>query len=326
MHPKVSVVITSFNQADTIRQTIDSVMDQHCEFPFEIIIGDDCSTDNTSEICEEYVNRYPGIFKLFFHKENMGVGANFAFCVKQAAGEFIAVCAADDYWHNREKLKTQVRFFEDQPDYGLLYTDYNLLNLKTGKAINSFLKSTKTAIYEGHGLIGSFFAGKVPVLTLTVMFRKELFDKYIPADDFITYRFPLEDWPTWLILSKYTRIGYMDISTGTYRYGQESISHTTRYEKIKERFAREKPMYRYLCEMFPEDISYDEKGYESYVKSVLLNLAYQKSDYSAAKKYAGQMSELGYKNFKSACAKYWVTFKLFVLIKSLKKYYLGDRF
>lgn len=324
--PLISIIVTSFNQANTLGKTIESILHQKIIPTYEIIIGDDFSSDNTRIICNEYSSRYPEIIQTIYHEENIGVGANFAICVKKARGKYISVCAADDYWHYPDKLQLQFDYLERNESVGLVYTDYNRTDLLNRKTIKNFLKSTKTKIFEGSGLTKAFFEGKVPVLTLTVMFRKELFDKYVPADDYIRFRFPLEDWPTWLILSKYSSIGYIDISTGTYRYGQESISHTTRYEKIEKRFAREKPMYRYLCEMFPEDISYDERGYESYVKSVLLNLAYKKSDYSAAKKYAGQMSELGYKNLKSTCAKNWGTFKLFMLIKSMKKYYLGDRF
>src|SRR5205823_1701392 len=113
---------------------------------------------------------------------------------------------------------------------------------------------------EGGGLMKEIFKGKVPMLTLTVFFRKELFDKYVPGDDFIKNKFSLEDWPTWLILSKYSKIKYLPVSTATYRRGHDSISNPLQYEKIEKRFKTEHVMYKYLCDRYPDDLVYDEKG------------------------------------------------------------------
>ncbi len=318
--PIVSIIVTSFNQAGTIEQTFDSILNQNCGPVYEIIIGEDFSSDNTREICNEYLNKYPGVFIPLFHKRNVGVGANFAMCMKQAIGKYIAICAADDYWHNSDKLKLQIDFLEKNPQIGLVYTDYDKLDLKSGRIIKNYIKSTGKEIFEGPGLMKAFFEGKVPVLTLTVMFRKELFDKFIPADDYIKYHFPLEDWPTWLILSKFTEIGYIDISAGIYRYGGESISHTLRYDRAIERFAKEKIMYKYLCEKFPEDLFYNEAGYDNYVKRVLLNLAYKKLDYQAANTYAQELTHMKVENFKIKMAKHRFTFFIFGCLKLIRKY------
>lgn len=314
----VSVIVTAYNQANTIKQTLDSIFSQKCEFPFEIIIGDDCSTDGTQFICTEYNNRYPEIVQLLYHAENVGVAANFALCIQKAKGKYITLCAADDFWHNPAKLQLQVDYLESHPDYGLIYTDYDKLNIHTGKTIRDYLKTSKKKIYVGSGLITTFFKGQVPTLTLTVMFRKDLFDKYVPADDYIKYRFPLEDWPTWLILSKYTKIGYLPISTGTYRYGHESISNPIQYEVVKYRFNKEHMMYKYLCDMFSEDLSYDENSYLSYVSQILLNLAYKKFDFPAAKKYANEIENYGSRNLKVMVAHNKFTFQIFALLKLFK--------
>jgi len=315
----VSVIVTSYNQVHTITHTLDSILTQKCRFTFEIIIGDDCSTDGTLDIICEYHERYPGIIKPIFHKENIGIASNFANCVKQAKGEYIAICAADDFWHNPDKLHLQIDFFKTHPDYGLLYTDYNKLNIETGKTIKDYLKTSHIKIYEGAGLINAFFIGKVPALTLTVMFRKELFDIYVPAEDYIKYRFPLEDWPTWLILSKHTKIGYLPFSTGTYRYGHESISHPLRYEVIQQRFSREKTMYKYLCDMFPDDLFYNELVYDRYVNNILLSLAYKKSDFNSATKYVNQLKELGSDNLRIRMAQNLVFFHIFSFLKRIKQ-------
>jgi glycosyltransferase involved in cell wall biosynthesis len=315
--PLISVIVTSFNQEKTIAQTLDSIICQKCNFFFEIIIGDDYSTDGTRNLILDYEQRFPDIIKPLFQISNTGVAANFVSCVRKAKGKFVAICAADDFWHNPAKLQLQVNFFKTNPDYGLLYTDYDKLNIHKCKIVKSYLKTSNKTIYEGEGLVNFFFSGKVPVLTLTVMFRKDLFDKYIPADDYIKLKFPLEDWPTWMILSKYTKIAYLPVSTATYRYGHESISNPLQYDKIENRFAREKVMYKYLCDMFPEDLLYNENEYIIYSNSILLNLAFKRFDYQSARNYALRLTELGSNEIKINMARNWIPFRVYALLKYL---------
>lgn len=325
-NPLVSVVVVSYNHEKYIEKCISSILEQICNFQFEIIVGDDFSKDGTVNICSEFEVKYPKIVKPLFHQENIGIAANFAICVKKAKGKYIAICAADDYWHNPYKLQLQVDYLENHLDYGMIYTDYNKLHSITHKIYKNYLQDSKIKIYEGSGLLITFFKGLVPALALTVLFRKDLFDKYIPADDYIKFRFPIEDWPTWLILSKYTKVGYLPISTGTYRYGHESISNPSQYEMVERRFAKEQVMYKYLCDMFPEDLDYSECGYLNYVNSILLNLAYKKVDYSSAKKYAQKLRKLEPKEIKIALAQNRITFYLFAILKIIRQYFKKNLF
>ena len=315
----VSVIITSYNQASTIAKTLDSVLNQKTNYTYEIIIGDDCSTDNSREICLQYSEKYPHIIKPIFHKKNMGVGGNFATCSRAAEGKYIAICAADDFWHNRRKLQLQVDFMEENLKFGLLYTDYNKLNVSNDKLVENYLKKSGISIYQGTGLINEIFTGKVPILTLTVMFRKILFDKYIPVDDYIKFRFSLEDWPTWLILSKYTSIGYLPVSTATYLFGHESITNPISYEKIEKRLENEHIMFKYLCDMFPSELKYNEIDYRIYMYGIYLNLAYKKIDYLAAKKYASVLIDLKASNRKIKMTRTYFGFHLFASLKYIKK-------
>ena len=318
MKPLVSVIVTSYNQSNTIRHTLDLIISQKCSFHFEIIIGDDCSSDGTRELILSVKKQYPEKIITILHDENIGVAANFAICVKSALGKYIAICAADDYWHNPLKLQLQVNFFEQNTDYGLVYSDYDKLNSKSGRLVRNYLKKTKKEIFTGEGLMSKFIYGQVPALTLTVMFRKDLFDRYIPVDDYIKCNFTLEDWPTWLIMSKYTKVGFIKESTATYRYGYASISNPQFYKKIEERFAKEHKMVKYLSEMFPEEMQYNETIYLAYINHILLNLAYKKIDFHKAKEFSIKLNELGINNIKTKLAKDRFLFYTAALIKSFK--------
>lgn len=95
--PKVSVCVVTYNQEKYIRQCLQSIVDQECDFDFEVIVGDDGSTDATRTIVTEFAERYPGVVKPLFHAQNMGVGANFKYTHDQAIGEYIAHMDGDDY-------------------------------------------------------------------------------------------------------------------------------------------------------------------------------------------------------------------------------------
>lgn len=317
-NPTVSVVVTCFNQATTLAQTLDSILSQVCAFEFEIIIGDDFSTDGSNVICEAYSLKYPKKVKPVFHNQNVGVAANFVLSVQQAKGDYIAICAADDFWHNPAKLQQQVDFLEQNEKCGLLYTDYDKLNVKTQKITKSYLSTSGATIYEGSGLTKTIFSGKLPALTVTVMFRKELFDTYIPAKAYLEMKFTLEDWPTWLILSKYTNIAYLPISTATYRYGHESISNLQSYDKLHSRFSNEREMYKYLCNLLPEELHYDENEYDRYVNGVFLSLAIKKSDYLSAKRYSEFLSRLGDNSIKIKVLRCEIGFYLYSWMKRIK--------
>lgn len=313
----VSVIVTAYNQSETIEQTLDCILNQVCDFNFEIIIGDDCSTDCTKEICEKYRIEFPEVIKPLYHKVNVGVATNFVSCVQKSKGEFIAICASDDYWHNSSKLQLQVDCFLNNPDCGFIYTDYNKLNVRTGDITESFLRTTKTKIFEGENLIKTVFSGAFPALTLTVMFRKELFEKYIPVEDYIKHRFTLEDWPTWLIMTKYTRVVYLSESTATYRFGHDSLSNPSDYFKVVSRFEREKKMYKYICDLFPDDLNFDEKVYDIYIMRVLLSIAIKKNDYISAKKYASSLIRMGDRSFKARLSTFYFGFYCFITLKRL---------
>lgn len=317
---KVTVIVTLYNQANTLERTLNSILIQKCNFQYEIIIGNDFSSDNSKDICDKYKQLYPNIIKSIHHNENLGVGANFALCIQKAQGEFIAICAADDYWHNPDKLQIQVDFLENNPDCGLLYTDYDRYNIKTKKLIKEYLKYSKKKIFEGSNLFDLIFYSKVPILTLTVMLRNSTVNNYVPLNDYIKYRFSLEDWPTWIILSKYTKICYLPVSTSTYCYSHQSITNPTNYDYIIKRLKQDDIMARYLCKMFPNDLHYDENYFSNYTDTRLLNLAYIKNDFPFARKYSERLTTKGQKSLKVTFAKFKVTFKLFYLFKFIRKY------
>ncbi len=321
MNILASVIVTSYNQADTIRQTLESILKQDCLFEFEIIIADDNSTDKTQTIAQEFHEKFPKIIKLDFKRKNLGVGSNWALSVEKANGEFIFTCAADDFWHNNRKLHIQVEYMINHKSCGLLYSDYDILDISSQKITKSYLTKTNSNTLTGMNLMQDIFSGKVPILTLTTCFRKSLFDSYIPVNEYVKFRFPLEDWPTFLILSKYTQIDYLPISLATYRKGHDSISNPSTFEKMQKKFQLEHTMYRYLCDRFRDELIYNEKNYLNYQDSSFLSLCFKKKSFEMAKFYAQQLHKRKFYNLKTRVAHFKLLFYIYCFCQNFKNHY-----
>ena len=117
--PRVSVLMLTYNFSRYADEAIASVMGQICPFDFELIIGDDASTDGTVELCQRWTSRYPGRITLLTNERNSGLLANFARTYARCRGEYIAICEGDDYWTDRSKLRRQVEFLDAHPEYSM---------------------------------------------------------------------------------------------------------------------------------------------------------------------------------------------------------------
>lgn len=116
MKPRVSVCMIAYKHGAYIRQAIQSILSQDVDFPIELVIGDDCSPDDTALICDEFA-RLDGRVRLLSRERNLGVMPNFSRTLRACTGEYIAVCEGDDYWTDMLKLRKQVRLLDEHPEY-----------------------------------------------------------------------------------------------------------------------------------------------------------------------------------------------------------------
>jgi glycosyltransferase involved in cell wall biosynthesis len=121
--PTVSIFVCFYNQEQYVNQTLNSFIDQVCDFKFEIVIADDYSKDGTLQKCIEYQNMHPQIITILHREKNLGLVENFFEGLTHCKGKYIATCGGDDYWTDHNKLQTQVDFLEDNPDYVITYHD-----------------------------------------------------------------------------------------------------------------------------------------------------------------------------------------------------------
>lgn len=113
----ISVIVPTYNHEKYIQAALDSIFAQQTEYSFEVLIGDDFSTDGTRAILQEYKSYYPNCIRLFLSPKNLGATRNAFNLLTNARGKYLATLEGDDYWTDPEKLQQQVDFLESHPEY-----------------------------------------------------------------------------------------------------------------------------------------------------------------------------------------------------------------
>lgn len=120
--PLVSICVITYNHKAYIEQALESILAQKTNFEFEIVIGEDKSTDDTLAICRAYSEKYPHIIRLLDTRQNIGVVPNFIRTANACKGKYIAVLEGDDYWIDDYKLQKQADVLEQDTERTICFT------------------------------------------------------------------------------------------------------------------------------------------------------------------------------------------------------------
>ena len=134
--PAVSIYSLAYNHENSVRECLEGFLMQETTFPVEILIHDDASTDNTTNIIREYQAKYPRLIKPIYQTENQyskGKGPPSILRYPGTRGKYLAICEGDDYWTSPRKLQQQVDFLDGNNEYTFCWTRFNTLDSKTGR-------------------------------------------------------------------------------------------------------------------------------------------------------------------------------------------------
>jgi glycosyltransferase involved in cell wall biosynthesis len=205
----VSVFVLVYNQEQIIEQTLNSILSQKTNFPFNLVIGEDCSTDKTLDILKKFQSKYPNQIKLISSEKNVGLIHNFMRTINHCDGKYIAICDGDDYWIYDKKLQEQVNFLEFHSDFSIVFTRKQDL-LEDGKMV--VLDEKKPEISAFDDLVKSNY-----IPSVTALFRNKISNKKLPN---WILKYPYGDWPLYLwLLADGSKIAFIDKITATYRKG-----------------------------------------------------------------------------------------------------------
>jgi hypothetical protein len=239
--PKVSVILRTFDHAPFIAQAIESVLIQDAPFRFELVVGEDCSSDGTREIVRAYAQSYPDLIRTVLPERNVGHGEIFRRALEATRGELIAYLDGDDYWTSATKLRRQAAFLEANPDCTSCFHDVSLVYGERGVpsgAVSPRLSEERFRL--GDILLDCF------VPAPAVMFRRSV------AEQLPEWTFDVV-WIDWLIhicAATLGPIGYIPAALAAYRVHQGGMfSALDRISQIEEDF----PFYERLRDELPQE-------------------------------------------------------------------------
>jgi len=243
MKPKVSVTMITYGHGKYIKEAIEGVLMQVCDFEVELIVANDKSPDNTEVVVMDIIKNHPNghWIKYTRHEDNKGMIPNFMWSLEQCKGKYIALCEGDDYWTDPLKLQKQVDFMEANTDYALVFhlancinDNYKILGLHGPKIKEGYkVFDIKDAILQASTLIP----------TNAMLFQA----KYV-KDEFPVWfkEAPVGDIPLMLLLARKGKLGFINEVMSNYRVmTPESWTRQVLIDKRKrvEHFFKMKKMW-----------------------------------------------------------------------------------
>lgn len=207
---KVSVLMMTFNHEAFIAEAIHGVLMQKCNFDFELVIGEDNSTDGTRNIILSYQKKYPEKIRPLFREQNMGALENFLDLLATCNSDYYALCDGDDFWISPKKLQNQVDFMDRHPHFSACYTAAKLMQ-KDGTIKRllpvEFMKKPEASIDDL--IVNESFMPSCTTLFSSAALR--------PFPNWFHELKTIVDLPLNILNAEYGPIGYLDEITGVYR-------------------------------------------------------------------------------------------------------------
>lgn len=225
----VSIKMITYNHEPYIAQAIEGVVMQKTTFKIELIIGEDCSTDATRKICEEYAEKYPEIIRLLPSVKNLGMINNGTRTLNAGTGKYIAICDGDDYWTDPYKLQKQIEFLEANPDYAICF--HRVYELETDK--DPVLSNLNVSEQEETYTIEDLAKGNF-IHTPSVVFRNKLFGQF-PV---WFHDSPVGDYPLYMLNAKHGKIKYFPQAMAVYRRHTGGMWSVQSEEQILEKWLK----------------------------------------------------------------------------------------
>ena len=317
IRPLVSVVMLAYNHQDFLAEAIDSIVSQKTSFPFELVIGEDCSTDRTRDIVLDYQKQYPEKIRVLTAKKNCRFynGSNWVRTLLSCRGKYIAFCEGDDYWIDERKLQKQVDILESDPSIGLVCgqckTKYERGSCSEASDGPYWVlpNDSGNLFYDEH-MIGT---ARFLVFTVTAMVRSSLLETGFRENPILTARLYMADLPLWYsILAQRHRWLRVDELSSVYRRHSGGASIRSKGNQVLRRdvyLARYYYWQRYFKDFSPksapEQIRHLQDG----------ALRARVAGHVYTRDYTGLMSDLRYCMDEGLCSvvSAWVTW---ILIKT----------
>lgn len=204
----------TYNHERYIAQAVESILMQETSHPYEIVIGEDCSTDATREIVTNLAKLHPKVIRLRLAKRNLGANKNFIRTVEMCAGQYVVILEGDDYWTSPRKLQVQIEALDAHRDWAICFHPAVCLyeDGSTGPTLfpDGWTKPVAT-------LVDLFATNFVP--TSGAMFRNR---QSWPLPEWFA-ELSLGDWPLQILNASHGKIGFLPEPMSVYRIHSQGM-------------------------------------------------------------------------------------------------------
>lgn len=223
---KLSVFMITYNHEKFIAQAIDSILMQKVNFNYNIVIGEDCSTDNTRKILLNYKRKHPDKIKLILRDKNVGAMQNQLETFANCKGEYMALLEGDDYWTDENKLQKQVDFLDANKDYSTCFTNAVIVDSSNENTITNPVNSQDSAVEKL--FLTKLLNGTEINRSMSFMIEDILPENFLPSMTCVFRKnfdqLPdwfskciIGDWPLHILNAGYGKLMYMNEVTAIYR-------------------------------------------------------------------------------------------------------------
>jgi glycosyltransferase involved in cell wall biosynthesis len=212
--PKLSVCMITYNHERYIEQAVKSALAQETTFPFEIVVGEDCSTDRTRDILLQLKSQHSDRIRLLLHERNMGVMNNFAQTLLECRGQYLAMLEGDDYWTDPGKLQKQVEALDAHPDWTIAFHRVRCVHEDGSQPDYAYPATVPRDVLSIDHIIRRNF-----IQTCSAVYRNDIVERL--PEFFADLR--LGDWPFALLHADRGYVGFLPDVMAVYRIHRQGV-------------------------------------------------------------------------------------------------------
>lgn len=291
---KVSVLVITYNHERYIAQAINSILMQAVNFDYEIIIGEDASTDRTRQIVLELEKQHPDKIRVMLQTEadaerdraaGLGGKSNFVKGLQACQGQYLALLEGDDYWTDSAKLQKQVDFLQQHPDFASCFHNVEIIHQDGTKQSGNSCPPDQKEVSNIEDLLAENF-----MQTGSVMYRRSLIGKL--PEWFHTSS--IGDWPLHIMVAQHGNIGYLDRVMGAYRIHEGAYwSAKPTAHKLLASIKLLNSLNEYLGYKYDRQIKTTQCRYYD----ALTNIYYSEGDMTKARDFLAKRIRLGLSSY-----------------------------
>jgi len=319
--PLVSIICTTYNHEAYIKDALEGFVMQKTDFPFEVIVHDDASTDRTAEIIKKFEACYSDLFVTIYQSENqysrkdVNIWSDITF--PMARGKYIAICEGDDYWIDPLKLQKQVDFLELNQNYGMIHTNCQVVDANN-KDLQKYNRN-----WTSGDVFDQLVNGKYGIVTATVVFRTQMYSNIESELDNLNFK--IGDLPMWIEFSRMSKVKYIDEITTCYRKLDNSASHSDDILKVQRFHENVLEIKSFYCEKYKLKFNHNYALSELY--GVMIKECYNKNNSSSVMDYYKKMVNSEFKSiFRPIPLLFMLGTKYLIFDKLIKAlYYFNNK-